>query len=455
MADNSFAVGFGLGQRAFVNQQEMALAREKEARAKEAHDAQMAIANYEADTRKQLGNLADDVHRGRVPDVLNNPQGLKTQWGVMPDAQQVEELSMRSALSPEVPRIKMTENDVMSRMQPIMLRQGNVSGWSELQNRIDSNRFDEEFLARMKNNKGRPDLDKEVLPHLNLNSPRVSFAKDLDAKGRPTGYTVLAVDEKGEGKKIPLSTLQMQEVASLGQMLYENPKHAQRILQRIGAINKDLAEAVARENGLNIETTKVNNQGAHFKHSDENQRIIANAAAARAAIENAGLRRLEEGDKIGRELEGITQGLARAKSLGERGEQAAAIYAERAAGLRARLVGLGISAQDPRGATTKALSPTDVETLMSIYADAPVKMLNGKTVRVRDLPPNERVPFVLDMHRRSLAGGGGGGAGQEMDLDAVRARLTFSNVNSGGSKGYQPIHIPPDQQIDPALLAAD
>ena len=65
MADNSFAVGFGLGQRAFVNQQEMALMRDREARAKEEHDATMAERRYAAETRDRMAALADDTLRGK------------------------------------------------------------------------------------------------------------------------------------------------------------------------------------------------------------------------------------------------------------------------------------------------------------------------------------------------------------------------------------------------------
>jgi hypothetical protein len=115
---------------------------------------------------------------------------------------------------------------------------------------------------------------------LGINDNHSRFTITKDPKG---GYSFIDVQPGGADKTIPLNFMQVAEARALIKAMAEYPGQAPAALNRLSAINKDLAEAVARENNMKLEAFKATDTSQHHRTMGNAATITANAAAARAA----------------------------------------------------------------------------------------------------------------------------------------------------------------------------
>lgn len=224
---------------------------------------------------------------------------------------------------------------------------------------------------------------------INANHPRYTITSAADPKtGKPTGqYNFITVDDKGNDRSIPLNFMQMAEARALIMAMEQYPGQSMVALQRLAAINKDVAEAVARDNNMRLEAFKAGDTANYHTGMVRAANRNADAAWARAGQENAALKKLNELDALGQSEAGNEMGLQRALAVGATkptpyGPSAADIYRERRAGDRARIQALSgrVSSDKP------AMSMADFLKAVDTYGHVVVGRKNGAPVLLRDAP---------------------------------------------------------------------
>lgn len=224
---------------------------------------------------------------------------------------------------------------------------------------------------------------------LGINDNHSRFTITKDPKG---GYSFIDVQPGGADKTIPLNFMQVAEARALIKAMAEYPGQAPAALARLSAINKDLAEAVARENNMKLEAFKATDMSQYHSTMGNAATITARAAATRAAAENAAIKKLDLQNELGVKAEGAARGLSAARALGPRGREAAKIYEQELAGYNARSQMIG--GRGTVGNEKPTFTPTEFSNLISTYGDRVIGHQNGKPVLLREAPMEVQMEYL-------------------------------------------------------------
>ena len=103
--------------------------------------------------------------------------------------------------------------------------------------------WDADYAGHLKAYKGTPEQVDQVIKHVNTSSKSLTFS-DPDGKGN---RSVMIVGRDGKGVLSSMTEQDQQQIYAASMMLDQNPMKA---LQIMAGVNKDVAAAVAADNGL-------------------------------------------------------------------------------------------------------------------------------------------------------------------------------------------------------------
>ena len=209
-------------------------------------------------------------------------------------------------------------------------------------------------------------VNEDTIKYINGNHQSLTIG-DPDKKGfRQISFVKL--DGKAGFERLNVAD---QKKLAAAQALWD--RNPERAMKMVAEVNGELANVLAAEARQGEAATRISNDAASHSQtaqyhdaqlgelSRHNQAVEANnrarlgLEAAKANRENAALRKLEEGDALGREAAGYAEGLQRARNFGAEGRDAANIYGERLAGVQARMRGLGLNP----GTDRERMTPKD------------------------------------------------------------------------------------------------
>lgn len=240
---------------------------------------------YKDQTRQQRATMADDIQNG----VVNNERtaaGLNTTGAGNPEAQQwtpqqVAGLSRGPGgafdpnAGPYLPaqRDPMKDSEKYTRMSGLAMREGNDAAALQLGEAARTTKVREGVSDFMKEYDASPDkFDQHIARYANVKSSSVTMGQP-DKKG----YRYLTiVGPNADATTAKLSATEMRQLA-MGYAHMQAGDNA-GALEIFRSVNKDLAEAIARDSALTAQTTTTNNTAAHYANQDDN-------AAARLAVD--------------------------------------------------------------------------------------------------------------------------------------------------------------------------
>lgn len=309
---NAFQSGFKLGGDAFnqaernrLAQEELAMQKEREARAAEqfgwARDAEarQRAKDTEVDaltqqiTRPNAGNYALTPSgpgtggmglRNTMPADAADTASVPPMRGLRMPAQG-EPAAAPGLRAPQMADRPLTFNqaptgaaaeDILGRLA---LVKGDTTGFRASQAAARGFREDDLFNERLKEFTGSPEQIGSTMSYLNQNSRSVTMGKpDKD------GFVQLSVVKPdGDAAFARLTKQDQAKLYAAAGLMDVNP---QRAFDMMSQVNKELAVAIAAENGLNVDITKAGNDVAAKRGTLANQReelgIKLNSAAATA-----------------------------------------------------------------------------------------------------------------------------------------------------------------------------
>ena len=282
----SFNTGFKLGsdmftqaQRNRLAEEELGLARERDARAAEefgwrrdaesrqrAKDAevdsltqQLTRPNAENYALAPSGGATGLGMRGSMPPAMGDTAGVAPTGLRMPA--QGDAAPATGLRSPTMPDRPLTFNqaptgaaaeDILGR---IALTRGDTAGFRGSQAAARGFREDDIFRDRLKEFKGTPEQIGSTMSYLNQNSRSVTMGKpDKD------GFVQLSVVKPdGDAAFARLTKQDQAKLYAAAGLMEVNP---QRAFDMMAQVNKELAAAIAVENGMNVDMTKAGNDAA-------------------------------------------------------------------------------------------------------------------------------------------------------------------------------------------------
>jgi hypothetical protein len=282
----SFNTGFKLGsdmftqaQRNRLAEEELGLARERDARAAEefgwrrdaesrqrAKDAevdsltqQLTRPNAENYALAPGGGATGLGMRGSMPPAMGDTAGVAPTGLRMPA--QGDAAPATGLRAPTMPDRPLTFNqaptgaaaeDILGR---IALTRGDTAGFRGSQAAARGFREDDIFRDRLKEFKGTPEQIGSTMSYLNQNSRSVTMGKpDKD------GFVQLSVVKPdGDAAFARLTKQDQAKLYAAAGLMEVNP---QRAFDMMAQVNKELAAAIAVENGLNVDMTKAGNDAA-------------------------------------------------------------------------------------------------------------------------------------------------------------------------------------------------
>lgn len=284
-----FAQGLAQGAQTGLNLYSQYQGLERQKKLDEQNDAKFqAWQNdqaYKDQTRQQRATLADDVQNG----VVNNERtavGLNTMSAGNPDAQQwtpqqVAGLSRGPGgafdpnAGPYLPaqREAMKDSEKYTRMSGLAMREGNDAAALQLGEAARTTKIREGVGEFMKEYDAAPDkFDQHISRYANAKTSSLMLG-DRDKKGY---RQVLIRDANSDAKPVNLSPTDMRQLAmGYAHMQAGDNDGAMAIFK---SVNKDLAEAIARDNATTVQATTLNNTATHYANQDDN-------AAARLGID--------------------------------------------------------------------------------------------------------------------------------------------------------------------------
>lgn len=146
----------------------------------------------------------------------------------------------------------------------------NPAAYDAAMGQIRTIKEDEVLAGRRSEFHGGDDQIGDAASHLNLNSQRLSLG-GADKDGR---RMLSVVKPDGKAEFLKLSRQDQQTLYAASGLLDTNPERA---IQMMASVNKDMAAAVAADNGLTNMVTKTNNDTIDQRKRDEND-------AARTAV---------------------------------------------------------------------------------------------------------------------------------------------------------------------------
>lgn len=278
---------FGQGQRMALAQEELAMQKEREARAAEEFGwrrdeaARQRAQNAEVDsltqqlTRPNADNYAfaprgtgvggtglrapmpsDAADTASVPPVGGLRMPAQGEMGAAPAS-----TGLRAPAMPERPLTfnqaptGASAEEILGR---IALTKGDTQGFRASQLAARTFREDDLFKEKLKEFTGTPEQIGSTMSYLNQNSKSVTMGKpDKD------GFVQLSVVKPdGDAAFARLTKQDQAKLYAAGHLMEVNP---QRAFDMMAQVNKELAIAIASENGLNVDLSKGANDVAAKK----------------------------------------------------------------------------------------------------------------------------------------------------------------------------------------------
>jgi len=284
-----FAQGLSQGMQNGMNMYAQYKGLEAQEKAQQREDAKFqAWQNdqaYKDQTRQQRATLADDVQNG----VVNNERtavGLNTMSAGNPDAQQwtpqqVAGLSRGpgGAFDPDAgpylpaQREAMKDSEKYTRMSGLAMREGNDAAALQFGEAARTTKIREGVGEFMKEYDAAPDkFDQHISRYANAKTSSLLLG-DRDKEGY---RQVLIRDANSDAKPVKLSPTDMRQLAmGYAHMQAGDNDGAMAIVK---SVNKDLAEAIARDNATTVQAATLNNTATRYANQDDN-------AAARQDID--------------------------------------------------------------------------------------------------------------------------------------------------------------------------
>lgn len=254
------ASGYAKGKRQYDDAE---AEREEREQRKKKSDLEIAKLEEDARTRQMQADLADDAVHGE-PNYEGLAQGTNLTGTQIKRGVGIGVLDLNS-----VPRAKMSEAAIARRGGAIALRRNDMAGYREglafARNLESDDAFNAGVQAYMKDPQGVG----QRLSTVNTTSKFITSAPH-EQNGRKTGYQAVSI-VRGDGtaKFTQYSPQQMARLAGAEALMPTNPAKA---LEIIGSVDKDLAEAVARENAMTVQSITSNNQATHNANQDATSR---------------------------------------------------------------------------------------------------------------------------------------------------------------------------------------
>lgn len=272
-------------------QEELAMQKEREARAAEqfgwARDAEARQRAKDAEvdaltqqiTRPNAGNYAFAPQgsgtgglglRGAMPADAADTASVPPVGGLRMPAQG-EPAASTGLRAPQMADRPLTFNqaptgaDAEEILGRLALVKGDTAGFRASQVAARTFREDDLFKNRLKEFTGSPEQIGSTMSYLNQNSRSVTMGKpDKD------GFVQLSVVKPdGDAAFARLTKQDQAKLYAAAGLMEVNP---QRAFDMMAQVNKELATAIAAENGLNVDLTKAGNDVASKKGTLANQR---------------------------------------------------------------------------------------------------------------------------------------------------------------------------------------
>jgi hypothetical protein len=263
---------FGQGQRMALAQEELAMSKERDARAKELHGLNVAALNRTAGREAEQDRIT-----GQIRDYTTGLQRPETNAALDADFNAADQASMQGLKLPAVRGgSNMANQEALAVRKPVDVNSPEYrSGLAGLRQQFaltkgDMADFDRVGEAERKRFTDKDDADYALEIHKNPNGPAAKQArsfvnaqsKKLSSKADPkTGMTTFAL-VKGDGyDEINVSPVDLSKVAVGFRRIERGDVGG---LDVIAAVNKDLAAAVREELKIDVELGKTNND-ANYK----------------------------------------------------------------------------------------------------------------------------------------------------------------------------------------------
>jgi hypothetical protein len=297
---------YNQAQRNRLAQEELAMQKERDARAAEEFDWRRKDRERQSTKDAEVDSLTQQLTRPNAGNYALAPSGAGTGGlglrGAMPaDAADTASVPPVGGLrmpaqgdaapaatglrAPAMPERPLTFNqaptgaDAEELLGRIALTKGDTTGFRASQVAARNFREDDLFKTRLQEYKGTPEQVASTQVYLNQNSRSVTMgAPDKD------GFVQLSVVKPdGDAAFARLTKQDQAKLYAAAGLMEVNP---QRAFDMMAAVNKELAVAIAAENGLNVDMTKAGNDVAAKKNTLTNQRtelgIKRDSAAATA-----------------------------------------------------------------------------------------------------------------------------------------------------------------------------
>jgi hypothetical protein len=250
-----------------------------------------------------------------------------------------------------------SRGEAMRRTGKVKLGLGDTAGFAAAETAAKGFEWDDTVKKAIADFDKDPDgAGSSLMKNVNLNT-KTFAAEPLVVNGKTTGYRTLVIKEDGTAVSKTISPAQMRTLAAAQAGLEVDPMKA---LEMFRSVDKDIAEAVARENQLTAGATQAHNQATNYANQDSRDRI-------RLGMQQQDRRRLDEQLQLGRQAAGLYEGVVAARNAGPAGREAGAIYSQQLAGINARLQALGmpgVGVRDPRTEMTPVQRAQAIKSLV-------------------------------------------------------------------------------------------
>lgn len=125
----------------------------------------------------------------------------------------------------------------------------------------------------------KADITPENIAWLNANNSKLGIVPLKDKRGNVTNYRITDYANAGDPRDFNLSKADSKKLAGAVALMERNPSRA---LEIISGIDKQLAETVARENGITTSIVQTGNQAARYLSAEEQDRTRTGIAFGQA-----------------------------------------------------------------------------------------------------------------------------------------------------------------------------
>lgn len=157
----------------------------------------------------------------------------------------------------------MKGSEIQSRMGALAMRKGDLNAATAAQQNAKTLAIDEAVQSYMADYDKNPQaFTDHLLRSANLDTKSLSVARD-----KKTGYFMVhTIGPDGDASAHKLNSAQVRQLA-LSEAYLRAGAH-EKGLQLASGVNKDIAEAIARDNGIQLQSAQLNNTAAHYAAQD-------------------------------------------------------------------------------------------------------------------------------------------------------------------------------------------